>query len=252
MEEVHFCLTCSLIPESGFSPLLFTCTPLEEVLAIVHGKYSWDLHFSSDISSIVSKSKAVWQHYTLLRQEQKCTEGLSDVCRGHLGNGGVKGEIWGSGETDDSCLFTFCRQPPGPKIMGHLIPDVTPGLMHHSYVLKPVRHRDVSVGMLQKTFVKKTERTVNDKDRLITNITHTVPFLTSQLLSFWPRHCCFGIVLFLWAVDLLKAVNFIRCWQLLQDIMFDAINVFMLMIRKSGIVSTTKIPNIKSNAILLK
>lgn len=64
-------------------------------------------------------------------------------------------------------------------------------------------HRDVSVGMLQKTFVKKTERTVNDKDQLITNITHTVPFLTCSSSPFGQESVVLASSCFFW-LNILK------------------------------------------------
>lgn len=87
--------------------------------------------------------------------------------------------MWGSGETDDSCLFTF-RRPPRPKITGHLIPDVTLGLMHHRYVLTPSDTQQCVCWNAAEDICqadRETERIVDDKDRLNTHYTHTVTFL---------------------------------------------------------------------------
>lgn len=116
-------------------------------------------------------------------QEQKCTERLSGLVLRAIRERGsgflVKGGDVGF-RRDRRFLSLHLPPPPRPKITGHLIPDVTLGLMHHRYVLTPSDTQQCVCWNAAEDICqadRETERIVDDKDRLNTHYTHTVTFL---------------------------------------------------------------------------
>lgn len=104
--------------------------PPKRFLAGVHGKIVFgNGHFSSDVSTVVSKGENVWHRSHIFEEhEQKCTVGLS----WNEGGGffGQRGDV--GFRRNRVILVSSLPAHTWPRIMGHLIPDVPQGLMPRS------------------------------------------------------------------------------------------------------------------------
>lgn len=111
MEEIQFPFTCCFIPESVFPPLTSSpAQPLKRFWPMCMEKILFGLDIFrknrnfSDMNAIVSVSECLETSHIFKTQEQKCKKGLSGLCWGQAGNGGVnfwsKGRCWDSGETE--------------------------------------------------------------------------------------------------------------------------------------------------------
>lgn len=116
MENIQFPLTCCFIPESYFLPSHLHLHNPWRVFCNSWKRYSLELtFFFLHECPRLERWRCLATLHIFKALEQKCTEGLLDSVSRAIREWGseflVKGEMWGSGETEDSCFFTF-RPPP--------------------------------------------------------------------------------------------------------------------------------------------